>query len=226
MQKRGGIAEQITRELIINDNVAAIAEIPRELGLAAARTLYQTIFDIFSTNDTYGVDSTAIFDGGHSNTGTTALSISGVDVAQVAMRAQTRALSSADILGAVNLPRIILVPNELQGLAERIANPSAQFYSSVTADTDAQDDTERFKGQLEVIVVDYWTDATEYFLVANPMLNAGIGVAFLNGNQEPELFIQQDERVGETFSQDVQNIKIRHEFREVIMDYRPFYRQT
>ena len=226
LQKRGGIASQITRELIINDNVQAIAQIPKELALAAARTLYQTVFDIFSTNDTYGVDSTALFVGGHSNTGTTALSIAGIDAAQLAMRSQTRALSTPDVLGASNLPRLLLVPNELQGLAERIVNPSPQFHFNSTADTDAHDDPMRFSGQMEPIVVDYWTDATEYFLVADPSLNAGIGVAFLNGNEEPELFIQADERVGETFTQDVQNIKIRFEYREVIMDYRPFYRQT
>jgi hypothetical protein len=54
----------------------------------------------------------------------------------------------------------------------------------------------------------------------------GIGVAFLNGNEEPELFIQANENVGEMFSMDVQNVKIRHEWREVITDYRPFYRHT
>ncbi len=226
MQKRGGIASQITRELIINDNVGAIAEIPRELALAAARTLYQAVFDIFSTNDTYGIDSTGLFHSDHSNTGTTALSISGIDVAQLAMRSQTRALSSSDILGASNLPKILMVPNELQGLAERIVNPSSGYYGRATADTETMDDPYRFKGQLETIVVDYWTDATEYFLAASPQMVAGIGVAFLNGNQEPELFVQSDERVGEVFTQDVQNIKIRHEWREVIMDYRPFYRQT
>ena len=164
--------------------------------------------------------------GGHSNTGTTALSIAGIDAAQLAMRSQTRALSTPDVLGASNLPRLLLVPNELQGLAERIVNPSPQFHFNSTADTDAHDDPMRFSGQMEPIVVDYWTDATEYFLVADPSLNAGIGVAFLNGNEEPELFIQADERVGETFTQDVQNIKIRFEYREVIIDYRPFYRQT
>ena len=79
---------------------------------------------------------------------------------------------------------------------------------------------------MEVIVCDYWSDANEYFLVASPDEVAGITVAFLNGNEEPELFIQQDETVGETFTMDVQNIKVRQEFATTVADYRGMYRQN
>lgn len=226
LRKHGGIAPQITRELILNDNVRAVAQIPKELALSAKRTLYEAVFDIFSGNAVYGPDSTVLFHTDHNNTGTTALAIAGVDLAQVAMRSQTRYGSTPDVLGAANLPKLIMVPNELQGLAQRIANPSGQFFSYSTADTDAQDDPDRFKGQLEVVVLDYWTNITDYFLVADPAQVMGIGVAFLNGKEEPDLFIQQNENVGEMFTMDVQNIKVRQEFREVITDYRPFYMQN
>jgi len=228
MQKRGGIATQITRELILNDNIGAIAEIPRELARSAARTLYKAVMDELAEGDTntYGPDSVAIFAGGHSNTGTTALSLSGIDAANLAMRSQTKYGSTSDVLGAANTPRFLVVPNELQGLAERLVNPSAQVITQLTADTDADQDVRRFAGAMEVIVCDYWTDENEYFLVASPDEVAGVTVAFLNGNEEPELFIQQDETVGETFTMDVQNIKVRQEFATTVADYRGMYRQN
>ena len=228
MQKRGGIATQITRELILNDNIGAIAEIPRELARSAARTLYKAVMDELAEGDTntYGPDSVAIFAGGHSNTGTTALSLSGIDTANLAMRSQTKYGSTSDVLGAANTPRYLVVPNELQGLADRLVNPSAQVITQLTADTDADQDVRRFAGAMEVIVCDYWTDANEYFLVASPDEVAGVTVAFLNGNEEPELFIQQDETVGETFTMDVQNIKVRQEFATTVADYRGMYRQN
>ena len=228
MQKRGGIASQITREMILNDNIGAIAEIPRELARAAGRTLYKAVMDQLAEGDTntYGPDSVAIFAGGHNNNGSTALSLSGLDIANKGMRDQTKYGSSSDVLGAANKPRFLVVPNDLEGLANRLVSPSAQVITQLTADTDTDQDVRRFAGAMEVIVCDYWSDTNEYFLVADPDQSAGIVVAFLNGNEEPELFIQQDETVGETFTMDVQNIKVRQEFATTVADFRAMYRQN
>ena len=230
MQKRGGIATQITRELILNDNIGAIAEIPRELARSAARTLYKAVMDQLASGDTNtygdGGGRTVFESATHKNTGSTALSLSGLDVANRGMRDQTKYGSANDVLGAANAPRFLVVPNELQGLAERLVSPSAQVITQITQDTDTDQDIRRFAGAMEVIVCDYWSDANEYFLVASPDEVAGITVAFLNGNEEPELFIQQDETVGETFTMDVQNIKVRQEFATTVADYRGMYRQN
>lgn len=226
MQKRGGIVPQITRELFLNDSVGVMGTIPFELARAALRTLYQAVFDTFVDNDTYTVDSVTLFHSDHANTGTTALSISGLNVANVAMRSQTKALSTSDVLGSQNKAVNILVPNELEGLAERIANPSGEFRTTVTADTDSPQDAHRWKGKINPIVVDYWTDANDYFVTADISQIDGLGVVFLGGRQEPEIFIQGDERSPDMFNMDVQNVKIRHEWVKVILDYRPFYRQV
>ena len=154
MQKRGGIASQITREMILNDNIGAISEIPRELARAAARTLYKAVMDQLAEGDTntYGPDSTAIFAGGHNNNGSTALSLSGLDIANKGMRDQTKYGSTNDILGAANKPRYLVVPNDLEGLANRLVSPSAQVITQLTADTDTDQDVRRFAGAMEVIV--------------------------------------------------------------------------
>ena len=225
MQKRGGIAYQITRELVLNDNIGAVAEIPRELARSAARTLYKQVFNIMGDNDhTYQPDSVATFNAAHNNIGTTALSIAGLNETSIGMRSQTRYGATADVLGAANAPRTLVVPNELTSLAMRIANPSAHVQVELTADADTDIDAARFAG-LDVITVDYFTNATQYFTVADPDEAAGIVVAFLNGNEEPDLFIQNDETQGDTFTNDVQSIKVRHEFNTTVADFRPLYRQ-
>jgi hypothetical protein len=226
LEKRGGLAPQITRELIINDNIGVIAEIPRELALSASRTLYEQVFDILRLNAQYTIDSTDLFDSAHgSNTGTTALSLAGMDAASVVMRSQTRALATANTLGAQNSPSILVVPNELTGLADRIANPSASFVYTATADANADDNVDRWKNKIEVVTCDYFTDATEYYLVADPSMIMGIEVVFLNGQEEPELFFQRGNE-GEGWTMDVESIKIRHEYQEVLHDFRPFFRST
>ena len=195
---------------------------------AAARTLYKDVMDQLAEGDTntYVPTSAAVFSGGHNNTGTTALSLTGLDLANKAMRDQTKYGSSSDVLGAANKPAYLVVPNDLEGLAARLTSPSAQVITQLTADGDTAQDVRRFAGAMEVIVCDYWSDTNEYFLVANPDESAGIVVAFLNGNEEPELFIQQDETVGETFTMDVQNIKVRQEFNTTVADFRSMYRQN
>lgn len=226
LQKRGGIADQITRELVINDKIGAVSQIPKELARSAKRTLYKAVFDVLRLNAIYGPDSTALFAAAHANQGTVALSLAGLDAAVIGMRSQTKYGSPGDVLGLANAPRVLIVPNTLEGLAERLTNPSAQVWTQLSADTDTDQDVNRFRGKLRVVVVDYFTDPTRYYLVADPDQVAGIGVLFMNGREEPELFIQNDERIGETFSMDVMNIKVRHEFSTVLRDYRPFYRQT
>ena len=182
--------------------------------------------DILVTNPNYGPDSTAIFHADHNNQATVALTIGGASGVVAAMRDQTRFGSASDILGAANLPKIVVVPNELEGLANRIFGPSDAVRLSLTADTDAAQDSDRFKGQMEVVVVDEFTNATDHFFIASPQEVAGIVVAFLGGREEPELFMQQDPTQGETFSMDVQNIKIRHEWVTGVADFRPLYYQN
>lgn len=220
--KHGGIAAQITREMIINDQIRAISQIPVELARAAARTLYKAVFDVLVDNATYGPDSVALFDGAHNNQGLTALSIAGLNELEILMRDQTKMGSTNDILGGANTPRLLLVPNNLRALAMRLSNPSGSIITRLDDDTDTDIDPEEYKGRLEVITLDYWSNDTDYFLVADPNMVAGIGVLFMNGNEEPELFVQRDETVGEAFTMDVQNIKIRHEWQTVLRDFRPF----
>ena len=223
MAKRGGIAYQITRELVLNDNIGALAEVPRELARSAARTLYDGVFAHFTANSGAGTTYAGqdLFVAGHGgNKGTAALTHSTLSAAVQVMRSQTKFGAGADVLGAANAPKWLIIPNELEGLASRITNPSMQVITQILADTDPDQDVTRFRG-MGLIIVDAWTDANNWYLAADPSQSAGITVAFLNGNEEPELFVQNDDTQGDTFTNDVQSIKIRHEWATTIADYRP-----
>ena len=225
MEKRGGIAYQITRELVLNDNISAIAEVPKELARSAARTLYDGVFGHFTANSGGGTTYAGqdLFVAGHGNNiGTAALTHATLSSANQVMRSQTKFGAGADVLGAANKPAWLMIPNELEGLASRIVGPSSQVITQILANTDDDEDVTRFSG-MGLIVVDSWTDANNWYLAADPSQAAGITVAFLNGNQEPELFVQNDETQGDTFTNDVQSIKIRHEWATAIADYRGLF---
>ena len=111
-------------------------------------------------------------------------------------------------------------------LAQRIANPSDAYLHQATADTDASDDPASYRGKLKVIVVDDWTDATDWFLVADPSRIETIEISFFNGRQAPELFVQDQATVGSVFTADKISYKIRHIYGGDVIDFRGFYRQV
>ena len=226
VQKRGGI-DDITMEMIADDKIGSVRKLPRKMSTAAKRTLYKFVFNtLMADNPTLDPDSVALFhNGSHGNEGTTALSVGAVSLAVTAMRSQT-GYGGNDVLGASNKPAFLLVPNELEMLAQRIANPSDAFYHTATADTDASDDPFAYKGKLRVIVVDDWTNATDWILIADPLKMETIEISFFNGRQTPELFVQDQATVGSVFTADKISYKIRHIYGGDVIDYRPFYRQN
>lgn len=208
LTKRGG-TESITLEMIADDDVGAIRRLPTEMALAAANTLYEFVMDFIRTNPTI-YDTTALFTAGHGNLGAAALDATSFSAARLAMLKQTRAGS----LKRLNLtPRTLLVPPELQAAAFdlfiRNQNNDKTFIQTINP---------------EVIAVPYWTDANDWAVVADPRQIPTIEVGFLNGREEPELFVQDTPNVGSLFSNDQVTYKIRHIYSGAVMDYRGLYK--
>lgn len=204
--KRGG-TEDLTMEMIRNDDVGAIRRLPTELALAAGNTLYEFVFDFVRTNPTI-YDAKALFHADHANLGTTALDATSFAAARLAMIQQTRAGSSKRLaLG----PATVLVPFELQEAAYNLfvrgQNLDKTFVQTINP---------------EVIAVPYWTDANDWATVADPRRIPTIEVGFLDGREEPELFVQDTPNVGSLFSNDKITYKIRHIYSGAVMDYRGF----
>ncbi|AWI78589.1 hypothetical protein CEW87_03965 [Parazoarcus communis] len=202
--KRGG-TEDVTLEMIRNDDVGAIRRIPTELALAAANTLYEFVFDFIRTNPTI-YDTVALFHASHGNLGTTALDATSFAAARLAMINQVRAGSGKKLnLG----PASVLVPFDLQeaafNLFVRNQNNDKTFVQTINP---------------EVIAVPYWTDANDWAVVADPRRIPTIEIGFLDGREEPELFVQDTPNVGSLFSNDKITYKIRHIYSGAVMDYR------
>lgn len=210
--KRGG-TEDITLEAIRNDDVGIIRRVPTKLARAASRTLYKFVFDMVAANPVI-YDSVALFHATHANLGSAALAKAAVQAGRLAMMKQVEA-GSSEPLGIG--PRFILVPADLEDTAyELLAQPNLAGYVPAAADA--------VKNQTwDIITVKTWTDANNWFLVADPKDIPTIELGFLDGKEEPELFVQDMPNVGSMFSNDKLTYKIRHIYGGGVMDYRGIY---
>ncbi|WP_284736129.1 phage major capsid protein [Dongia deserti] len=206
VKKRGG-TEDVTLEMIANDDVGAIRQIPIKLGRAAKRTLAKFVLDFIRTNPTI-YDGVAFFHASHGNLGSAALDATSLAARRLAMVKQTE-LNSNDRIGVG--PKYLLVPEDLKetavNLFNRNTNNDKTFVQMMT---------------LEILPIWYWTDTNDWALGADPMDVPGIEIGFLNGNEEPELFVQDAPTVGSMFTNDKVTWKLRHIYGGNALDFRAF----
>lgn len=209
VSKRGG-TEDITLEMIKNDDVGAVRRIPIKLGTSAARTLYEFVFDFIRTNPTI-YDNTALFTTGHGNLGTAAFDTAALTARRIAMMSQTE-LSSGKRIGI--MPKYILHPiNLTKTIFDIIIVPG-----NTTPTTTDYNRTLK----LEQIEVGTWTDTNDWALVASPSQCPGIEIGFLDGAEDPSLYVQDQETSGMVFTNDKITYKIRHIYGGVVKDFRAF----
>lgn len=194
VSKRGGL-ESLTLEMIKNDDVGAIARIPLELALAAGNTLYEFVFDFFRTNPN-AWDGVALYHASHGNLFTAAFSGAEYATHRLAMLKQTRSGSSKRLATA---PKFVLSPYELE---ESMFNAFVRNQNL--------DKTFVQSNVPEIIPVSYWTDPSDWVTLADPARFPVLEIGFLDGKEEPELFIQDSPTVGSLFSNDKVTYKIRH----------------
>jgi hypothetical protein len=227
VSKRGGL-EDLTIETIINDDLGAVKRIPTRLARAAKITLYRFIFDFLDTNAAI-YDGAALFTtggGSHLNLGGTALSSAQLIVAKYTMRDQTGYGQSTEFLQIK--PKYLIVPNELEATAGILAtaeyNPDpVTIATGGTPATAFSTAPNIHRGTVEPIVVDYWTDTNNWYLVADPQYVPTIEISFLGGKQEPELFTQDQPTQGSVWSADKISYKLRHVYGGAVVDYRGFW---
>ena len=204
--KKGG-TEDVTLEMIKNDDVGVIRRIPTKLSRAAKRTLAKFVFDFLRTNPVI-YDTKALFHVDHANLFTAALDKAALAAHRLAMLKQTE-LSSNDRIGIT--PSRLIVPVELQETAVDLfklsTNNEKTFIQSLT---------------MNIIPVWYWMDPNDWCTAADPADIPGIEVGFLDGREEPELFVQDAPTSGAMFSNDKLTYKLRHIYGGAVTDYRAF----
>lgn len=214
--KRGN-TETITREAILRDDVGALAAIPRGIGVAAARTLYEFVFDLFTIagQPTMDYDSTALYHANHSNLSTTALSNTQLIVAIKAMMKQASLTSSKRLMV---MPRKILVPIDLANTAFDLLKPLATYPGGSTTDNEWL----RSYG-MEAIVVRHWTNTTDWFVTCDPTEFPLAEVGFVLGQEEPVIETQDAPNLGSLFDSDTITLKVRHEYGGTVVRHEGAY---
>jgi RNA polymerase subunit RPABC4/transcription elongation factor Spt4 len=216
--KRGG-TESVTIEMIANDDVGSVRRIPSKLARSAAQTLHEFAWDFLNTNALI-YDGAALAVGGHFNITAVALTSAQLAAARLMLKQQTD-MSSGVRLGLA--ARTLIVPTDLEELAY-ILTQSPQAIPIANVTTTAAPAAKNFIATqgIKVVVVDYWTDATNFWVVADPSQSPMIEIGFLSGREEPELFVQDTPNQGSLFSNDQITYKIRHVYGGAVLDFRPF----
>jgi hypothetical protein len=173
----------ITRTDLINDDLGAFAEVPKKLGLGAAKKLNTDFWTMVLGN------ASSFFAAGNSNYisgATTALGVDSLTQAEYTFLNQTQ--PDGHPVGIV--PKVLLVPNALLAKASQLM-ASLQLNETTTADTPKPSDNPH-AGKFSVVRSSYLSMAaltgystTAWYLLADPSELACWEVAFLNGKQEP-----------------------------------------
>lgn len=206
----------VTLEAIINDDLYTLAKLPTKLATAATVTINEYVANVFMSDPTMA-DGISAYDtlnhGG--NASTTALSPAALQAGIAAMMKQTN--SAGKRIGA--RPRFLIVPPDL------LWTTLAIVQSDLMAGTN-NNDRNTLKGACEVVTAISFTDATDWYLQADPSQVEGVEVGFLNGQREPELLVQSDPLLGTAFTNDAITYKVRWIFGAGWVDWRGTYRSV
>lgn len=211
----GGIIA-ITRKVIINDDMSALSRIPAGLGVAAANLESDTVWGIITTNGNMA-DSVALFHATHKNLSTSngLAAVANITTARKLMRKQTA--PKGTILNLV--PKYMLVPAALEGIAFQLVNPINLAATAATADVPA------FVRSM-IPIVEPRLDAvasvgdTNWYTAADPSMIDTIEYCYLQGAEG----LYTETRNG--FDVDGVEIKARQDFAAAAIDYRGLQKNT
>ena len=199
----------LSRQMVINDDLNGFTAIPRAMGRAAHRKVGDLVFSIFNNNPAMA-DGTALFHAAHANllASGTAISAASVGAAKTAMRKQTDPSGNA----VLNIrPAHFLVPPELEDTAQVLM--TSEFDPSKTQRT-----PNPARGLAKVVTDARLTDADAWYFLASAQQFDTILVGYLDGNPNPYL----EEKEGWTV--DGVEMKVRIDAAAKALDHRTMYK--
>jgi phage major head subunit gpT-like protein len=183
-----GIMFALTRQMIINDDLGAFTDIPRQIGMGAAEAIAEAVWALWLSNPVQS-DGKAFFHADHNNYSEgadTALSIDGLTAAEILFAQQVK--PNGKPLGI--MPSLLLVPPGLKVAAEMLMK-SLQLNETTTTNK-PKPSTNPHAGKFDVVSSVYlsntsFTNASNkaWYLLADPNRLSAIEVAFLNGVDRP-----------------------------------------
>jgi len=212
----------ITRKTIINDDLRGVQKLVGRLGRAARRTFARFVWNFFMNNATYDVDSVAWFHANHGNLKSQGLAAAEIADAILKLLNQTEPGSGEKIGingiggGAAAMGLLLAVPTALWDTARK--ENSRQYLDNNFTPNPVQF---VFGERGENIIVNpLFTDTNDWGVFRDPADVESIHIDFLNGQEEPELFLQDVPTVGQMFVADKLQYKIRHEYGGDVTDVR------
>jgi phage major head subunit gpT-like protein/phage head maturation protease len=167
-----GISTQLTRQDMINDDLNALSQIPQRMGRGAALAMNEAIWSEFqSSNDTYYQKATAAAGN--------ALSLTSLKTATTAFRK----LNDPDGNPLGIAPRVLLVPPELEITAAELMTSALLISGNTTKEPNAN----VLQGRYRVVVSNYLTSASTWWLAADSVDLPALDVVFLHGQQAPTI---------------------------------------
>ncbi len=207
-----GMIVGVSRQAIVDNNIASFMGILAQLGRSAARTIEDDVFSLIRLNGGLGPvmdDGFTLFHANHKNIGVAAaISHDSVDADRILM-AQQKEPGDGDTLAIV--PSILLVPSWQRARALEVngaefndpdfKNPGDRLPSSIRGLYKDIIDTPRLVG-------------TRRYSFSDPADVPTLEVDFLNGNEQPVL--EQEEG----FATDGIRFRVRHDFGVSAVDFR------
>lgn len=217
-----GNVVSVGRRAIINDDLESIRRIPTLLAQSATYTINERVANLFLANSGAGVtlaDGFTWFNAANhqNNAGTAALSKGSLASAIKTVAAMTN--QAGKRIGWQL--RYLLIPVDLIDTAFEITASDR-----VPGSNNNEPNFIKSKWGIptdNVIVVPQFTDANNWYALADPREIQIIEVGFILGREEPALFVQDSENVGTVFTHDTMMFKVRHEYGMGVLDYRGSY---
>lgn len=203
-----GYTKVISQEAILNDDLGYIRGVPVKIGRAAARTLYKYAFNMILTNPNMAYDTKALIHADHLNKLTVAFSKENYWEA-IKLLADQVEESNGEKLGLI--PKYLLINMADAPLAYELTTPAAMLANNVPSFYQTY--------RIEPIIVATQTNR-DWRLIADPSTATLGEIGFLNGNQEPEFFTQDNPNLGFAFSNDGIKIKVKHTYAGTLADHR------
>lgn len=206
----------ITRKMIINDDQSLVSRLVSRLGRAARRTHAKYVWDLFIDNANCS-DGTAWFTSGHGNLGAAALTFATALIAYKALANMTEK-DSDEKIGLLDSPSVkptLFGPVALMETVETIALDEFYYASNdLTAKT-----RNPLKGKVNPAIVSLLADVNDWGLILPASEVDHIEMGYLNGRQEPEMFVADAPQSEQVFVADKIRHKIRHEYAGTPVDY-------
>ena len=183
-----GIMFGLSREMIVNDDLTALTDLPRNVGLGAGEAITDMVWQLLLSNPTQDDGKTFFHkdDKNYQDGAGTTLNVDGLTLAEIAFMEQTKPNGRPLGLPAT----ILLVPTSLKVVAEMLMK--ATTLNETTPENVPKVNTNPHTGKYEVVSTSYLSNAgfknsssKAWYLFADPNRLPALEVAFLGGQDRP-----------------------------------------